>query len=82
MERNSKRHRLQATTAPHSAHLGVNPPIADQPTVFRPARTAIAAKPTNKRLRIGCAMAQEIFTIRLPLINGARLDAMKSILSP
>ncbi len=38
-------------------------------TSVRPA--AIAAKPTNRRLRIGCALAQEIFIIRFPLINVA-----------
>lgn len=32
--------------------------------------SAIAAKPTNQRLRIGCAMPQEIFIIRLASING------------
>ena len=49
--------------------------------LYPPRQAAIAAKST-KRLKMGSAMAQKIFTIRLPLINGALAECCENRTEP
>jgi hypothetical protein len=58
-------------SVPNSDHYSVTVSGGLLTLMLTDGSAAIAAKPTNKRLRIGREIAQEIFIIRLPSINGA-----------